>query len=250
MIGGTIGFALGGPLGAVAGAAFGHAFVDRKEDLYLSSRPGAHPYQEVSSVEQAQMVFFTAVFSMLAKIAKADGRVSENEIAIVQAFMKQDLHLDADSRQTAITIFRQAATAPERFEDFAVQFYETFRTQPNIVELMMDILVRVSASDGKISQEEEAMLMSAIYIFQYSEADYIRLKSRYIKEAEPNYAILKLDETASNEEIKKQYRRLALEYHPDKIEAKGLPEEFIQFANDKFAEIQKAYEAIRKERGF
>jgi DnaJ like chaperone protein len=63
------------------------------------------------------------------------------------------------------------------------------------------------------------------------------------------YAVLKCDESASNEEIKKQYRSLVREYHPDKIEAKGLPEEFIKFANDKFKEIQEAYEHIKIERG-
>ncbi|WP_291465837.1 DnaJ domain-containing protein [Desulfobacula sp.] len=60
---------------------------------------------------------------------------------------------------------------------------------------------------------------------------------------------MKCDETSSNEEIKKQYRKLVSEYHPDKIEAKGLPEEFIKFANDKFKEIQEAYDTIKKERG-
>jgi DnaJ like chaperone protein len=62
--------------------------------------------------------------------------------------------------------------------------------------------------------------------------------------------VLNLEETATNEEIKKQYRKLASEYHPDKIAAKGLPEEFITFANDKFRSIQEAYDALRKERGF
>ena len=56
------------------------------------------------------------------------------------------------------------------------------------------------------------------------------------------------DETATNQEIKKQYRKLVSEYHPDKIEAKGLPEEFIKFANDKFREIQEAYDVVKKEK--
>ncbi|MCG8531113.1 MAG: hypothetical protein MI749_10660, partial [Desulfovibrionales bacterium] len=72
MIGGTIGLALGGPLGAVAGAAFGHAFVDKKEDEYLKSIPGGgHGRSSLSDTEQAQLIFFTAAFSMLAKICKA-----------------------------------------------------------------------------------------------------------------------------------------------------------------------------------
>ena len=247
MIGGTIGFALGGPIGAVAGAAFGHTFVDKKEDLYLSSRPGTR--ETLSSNEESQLVFFTAAFSMLAKISKADGKVTENEISAIETFMKRDLQLDFNGQQTAIKIFRQAVNSLESFDAFAMQFYSVFRTQPNILELMMDVMLRVSTADGDISKEEETMLLSATRIFKYSTSDYTRLKSKYVKETNKFYAVLKCDETASNEEIKKQYRKLATEYHPDKIQAKGLPEEFIKFANDKFQEIQEAYDGIKKERG-
>jgi len=246
MIGGTIGFALGGPLGAVAGAAFGHTFVDKKEQVYLSARPGT---DTLSSNEEAQLVFFTAAFSMLAKISKADGNITENEISAVETFMKRDLQLDMNSQQTAINIFRQAVNSNESFDAFAIQFYSIFNTQPHIIELMMDVLLRVSAADGKISSQEEVMLLSATRIFNYADSDYTRLKSKYVKETNKYYAVLKCDETASNDDIKKQYRKLVTEYHPDKIEAKGLPEEFIKFANDKFKEIQEAYDNIKKERG-
>ncbi len=246
MIGGTIGFALGGPLGAVAGAAFGHTFVDKKEQVYLSSQPGAQA--SLSSNEEAQLVFFTAAFSMLAKICKADGKVTQNEISAVEMFMTRDLQLDFNSQQTAQNIFRQAVNSPESFDAFAIQFYSVFSAQPNIIELMMDVLLRVSAADGNISSEEETMLLSAIRIFNYTQTDYERLKSKYITVTNKYYAVLKCDENSSNEEIKKQYRKLVTEYHPDKIEAKGLPEEFIKFANDKFKEIQEAYDNIKKER--
>jgi len=248
MIGGTIGFALGGPIGAVAGAAFGHAFVDKKEDAYLTSIPGRTG--SLSSNEEAQLVFFTAAFSMLAKLCKADGQVSEKEIQVVEAFMKQDLQLDATGQQSAKNIFRQAVRSNESFEAFAMQFYSVFKTQPNIIALMMDVLCRVAAADGHLSDAEDDALRSAARIFNVSEAEFNRVKSKYIRPADKYYAVLKWDETASNEEIKKQYRKLVTEHHPDKIQAKGLPEEFIKFANDKFAEIQEAYDQIRKKRGF
>ncbi len=250
MIGGTIGFAIGGPIGAVAGAAFGHTFVDKKEQEYLSSKPRFQPDMEtLSSNEQAQLIFFTAAFSMLAKISKADGQVTDMEITAVENFMKRDLQLDSAGQETAKNIFRQAMTSHESFDAFAAQFYSVFRTQPNIIDLMMDVLLRVSAADGNISNEEESILLSATRIFNYSNADYNRFKSRYVKKTNRYYAVLKCDEKASNEEVKKQYRKLVTEYHPDKIEAKGLPEEFIKFANDKFKEIQEAYDVIKKERG-
>jgi DnaJ like chaperone protein len=247
MIGGTIGFALGGPLGAVAGAAFGHTFVDKKEEAYLKSIPGGQG--GLSSNEEAQLIFFTAAFSMLAKICKADGQISEKEIQAVETFMARDLQLDPEGQETAKRIFRQAIDSPEAFEAFASQFYMAFRTQPNILELMVDVLLRVSTADGHISSREEAMILAAIRIFKVSDTEYTRMKSKYVRVTNKYYAVLKCDETASNEEIKKQYRSLVSEYHPDKIEAKGLPEEFIKFANDKFREIQEAYEHIKKERG-
>ena len=249
MIGGTIGLALGGPLGAVAGAAFGHAFVDKKEEEYLRSIPGRKG-PGLSSNEEAQLVFFTAAFSMLAKISKADGRINEEEIKAVERFMVADLQLDGSTRETAQNIFRKAVTAPESFEDFARQFYSVFRYHTNIIELMMDILLRVSWADGTVSRKEEQMLLSAAQIFRFSQSDFDRIKSRYVKKTDPYYAVLKCDENSSIEEIKKQYRTLVQEYHPDKIQAKGLPEEFVKFATDKFTEIQDAYEHIRKARGF
>lgn len=245
MVGGTIGFVIGGPIGAVAGAAFGHTFVDNKNQEYMI---GSDAYQTLSYGEEAQLTFFVAAFSMLAKIAKVDGRVSEKEIESINFFMLNDLHLDTQSRQSAIHIFRQALNSHETFEAFAMQFYSAFSSQPRIIDLMMDILFRVSCADGGIEMAEERLLLSAAKIFHYSPNDYAMLKSRYIKDSNKFYAVLQCNKTASNEEIKKQYRKLVLEYHPDKIASKGLPEEFIKFAGDKFREIQEAYDNIKKER--
>jgi len=251
MVGGTIGFALGGPIGAVAGAAFGHSF-DKKEAMYLSDAtmgsPGIGMGDRLSTGEEAQLTFFVAAFSMLAKLAKADGRVSEEEIASIEDFMKKDLNLDASGRNYAVKIFKQALDSPETFDAFASQFYRVFRTQPRILELMMDVLFRVSTADGAISSPEEALLLTASRSFNFSDSDYARLKSRYVKDVNKYYAVLNCDETCSNEEIKKQYRKLVSEYHPDKIASKGLPEEFTKFANEKFQTIQEAYDNIKKER--
>jgi len=245
VVGGTLGFALGGPIGAVAGAALGHTF-DKKEAVYLSD---SGMRQTLSHDEETQMTFFVAAFSMLAKIAKADGHVSEKEIDSIEGFMMRDLNLDQTSRTIAVNIFRQALNSSETFDAFALQFYRVFNGQPQIIELMMDVLLRVSTADGSISSEEESMLLAAARIFNYSDTAFSRLKSKYIKEVNRFYAVLNCDETATNQEIKKQYRKLVSEYHPDKIEAKGLPEEFIKFANDKFREIQEAYDTVKKERG-
>ncbi len=248
LVGGTIGFALGGPLGAIAGAAFGHAF-DSSEQRYLgdeglrSGRAG-----RLSNGEEAQLTFFVAAFSMLAKLVKVDGRVAREEVASIEQFMVYDLQLDAQSRMVAMNIFNTALDAPGSFEDFAAQFYNQFQMQPQLLEVMVDILLRVSIADGALSPAEEELILKAVRAFHFSDTQYRTLKSKYIKDIDKHYATLGTDRTASTEQIKKQYRKLVHEYHPDKIASKGLPEEFTRFAENKFREIKEAYDIIKKER--
>jgi len=100
-----------------------------------------------------------------------------------------------------------------------------------------------------MSESEERLIRSAVRIFNFSDERYKKLKSKYVQEFEKYYAILGSGKNDTNEHIKSQYRKLVMEYHPDKIVSKGLPEEFTKFAQDKFREIQEAYDYIRKERG-
>ncbi len=243
-IGGTIGFAMGGPLGAVAGAVFGHMFDGSSEKTRLLAGG-----MQGSEAERAQMAFFVASFSMLAKLAKADGEVSEAEIRSVRQFMSRDLNLNMQSRQAAEQIFRTALNTPQSFEDFAGQFYQHFAGQPQLLEMMIDMLFRVSVADGDLTESEERLILSAARIFQLSDADYQNIKSRHVKNTERFYAVLGVKSSDSDEEVKKKYRQLVRDYHPDTIASKGLPEEFVKFASDKFREIQEAYDAIRRERG-
>jgi DnaJ like chaperone protein len=243
VIGGTLGFAIGGPLGAIAGAAFGHAF-DRTGETYGVGEP-----DRTLTDERAQFTFFVATFSMLAKLAKADGRISKDEVDSINRFMLDDLNLNPQSRMVAMNIFNAAVNSRESFEDFAAQFYGQFHGQPQILELLIDILLRVSVADGDMSVSEEKLILSAVRIFNFSDPAYQTLKSRYVQAFEKYYAILQSTKQDSDDHIKKQYRKLAKEYHPDKIISKGLPEEFNQLAHDKFREIQEAYEIIKKERG-
>lgn len=245
MIGGTIGFALAGPLGAVAGAVFGHHAFDRGEE----SRLGGEARAFLSTEEQDQMTFFVASFSMLAKLAAADGNVSEDEIRTIEQFMDRDLGLNTGNKRLAIKIFNEAANADAGFEEFAGQFHERFHATPQLIDLMLDILLRVSLADGKMSSEEEKLILSAVRIFNYSEAAYQQLKRKYGPDTDHHYSVLKCSADDTDEQVKKQYRKLVSEFHPDKIAGKGLPEEFTKFATEKFQEIQEAYDTIRAERG-
>jgi len=242
MVGGTIGFALGGPLGGIAGAVFGHAF-DRSEERTFSDER-----QRLSPDEESQFAFFIGAFSMLAKLSRVDGRVSQEEVTSIEKFMVYDLNLNRESQAVAMNIFQAAMASPGSFQDFAVQFYERFRFQPQLLDLMMDILLRVSIADGALSESEEQLILSAKSIFGIGDSQYTAIKSRYIKNDNQYFSVLGVTRNDTDEAIKTRYRKLVKEYHPDMIASKGLPEEFTQLAEDKFREIQEAYTMIRKER--
>lgn len=251
LIGGAVGWAIGGPLGMVAGIAFGNLF-DRagqfsgqsgESDQYGSSR-------RFSPEQQSQMVFFVGAFSMLAKIAIADGKLLPEEQRKVEEFIRRDLKLDAQSRDAAMRVFNAALTNEGTFEQFALQFYQNFSHEPSLLELMIDILVRVAAADGSVNEAEDRLISLAARIFRISDPLLASIRQRYTGASTPSkaYAVLGLQPTASVEEIKRSYRKLSIEFHPDTVASKGLPEEFTKFATEKFREIREAYDTLKKER--
>jgi DnaJ like chaperone protein len=246
IVGGTIGLALGGPLGAIAGAAFGHFF---DQTNAMVARGGGTQGPRLSTHEDAQMTFFVAAFSMLAKLVQADGRVTQDEIATIERFMRDDLRLSPSSRQVAINIFNTAKTSPHAFDDFALQFYQAFRSRPEILAFMLDILVRVSLADQDFSAAEAELVRRAARIFGLPDPDVLNKGFQRGQTQDRFYRTLGVAPDASDEEIKKHYRTLVKEFHPDRIAAKGLPDEFTDFAESKFREIQEAYEAVKKARG-
>ena len=243
IVGGTLGFAIGGPLGAIAGAAFGHVF-DKSAEL----DPGAGR-PRLTYGESTQLTFYVATFSMLAKMVQADGRVKQEELTAVEQFMTRDLNLDPHGRLVTRNIFQAAMKSNQRFEDFAYQFYAEFKNQPQFLELMIDILVRVSTADGSMNANEEKLIISALNIFQLENEHFKTVREKYIGVSDKSYAVLGCDAKDPDEKIKRRYRKLVGDFHPDKIASKGLPEEFTRFASEKFQEIQAAYEDIKKERG-
>lgn len=251
LIGGAMGLAIGGPLGMIAGIAFGNLF-DRANVYTTSDR--SIPFGSegpMDATQQSQMIFFVGAFSMLARMATVDGRLLPEEQKKVDEFIDRDLKLDAQSRQAALRVFNAALTGGGTFDQFATQFYQNFAHEPAILELMIDILVRVAAADGTINQAEDRLITVAARIFRIQDSLLASIKRRHGSLAASSsqaYAVLGLQPDAPVEEIKRAYRKLSIEFHPDSIASKGLPEEFTTFAAEKFRAIQAAYDTIRKER--
>lgn len=237
---GTLGLFMGGPLGAIAGAALGHHLFDKGG---LTSR--ALPYREA---EQTQAAYFISLFSILGKLAKADGVVTQDEISIVEQFLST-LRLPEQQKQFARNVFNESKNSPYSIDDFAAQLYQVNQAQPTILLSFMDLLFKLAAADGKLHQAEEAALLRVKNIFRISDLQFENLKSVYFKNDHRYYSTLNCTTESTNEEIKTSYKKLVKEYHPDMIISKGLPEEFVDVATKKFQEIQEAYNEVKKERG-
>ncbi|ADL12910.1 co-chaperone DjlA [Acetohalobium arabaticum] len=246
LIGGGIGYMFGGPIGAVIGGLIGNKF--DQSDKRQQSRP------ELDEREKLDMMFFTTTFSMLAKFAQADGAVTRSEINVVDNFIKKDLQLDKEARELAIKIFDEAKRNQDSFEDFAEQFYDYFKEQESILVSMLDLLMRVAVADNNLHKQERKYLRKVKQIFNINDSQYKSIKARYTQEEnqEENmdkyYKILEVSPEANMSEVKRKYREKVKEFHPDNIINKGLSEEFVDFAEEKFKEIQEAYEMIKKKK--
>ncbi len=245
---GTLGLLLGGPLGAIAGAALGHVLVDKQLDF--RSQPDRQiPGPDFRPAEQAQAAYFVSLFSILGKLSKADGIVTRDEIKIVQEFIN-GLPMAEREKQFARQVFNEAKNSPYSIEDFAAQLYQSTRTQPAVLTSFFDLLFKIAAADGNLHPAEETALRNIQRVFQLSDRQYNDIKAVYFQEIDKYYKVLNSTPASTNEEIKSNYRKLIKEFHPDTIVSKGLPEEFIDFAEKRFREIHESYEKIRQERNF
>jgi DnaJ like chaperone protein len=244
IIGGGLGAMIAGPFGALIGAAIGASMGAGQQ---LTAGRG-------NPAQQRQALFFTAAFSMVGKLAKADGRVCPDEIAAIEKISREALGLDAQTRQYAINVFSQAKDRPESFASYAQQFGELFWQDQQLCGFMMSFLFQVAMADGQLHPQEESFLLEAQQAFRLPDSLFQSLRCRYVGQTSTavslgkHYENLGIPADSGIAEIKKAYRQKAAECHPDKIEGKGLPPEFIKFANDRLAEINESYGQIMASR--
>ncbi len=234
-IGASIGFAIGGPIGAGIG-------------LWLGSSVSKHKKQSATLERQNQTLFFVSLFSMLGKMAKADGIVSKEEIDTLIHFM-MEMKLDEEDKKAAITIFNNAKNDKYSIYEYAIQYKENASIETRAI--MYKMLWKVAYSDGVIHQQESAILQKIPPYLGLNSNFYDRLKGEILDIAQDvnvHYNLLGCTSSDSDAHIRKSYKRIIAEYHPDKIQSKGLPKEFVKVANEQTKRINKAYEAIKKSR--
>ncbi|MFP4566565.1 MAG: TerB family tellurite resistance protein [Spirochaetaceae bacterium] len=252
IVGGTLGLFVGGPIGAIGGAALGHYVFDRGDGTagggFAGERIGAGRPHPFSLREQAQATYFVALFSMLGKLAKADGTVSRAEGEAFKNMLRQ-MPLSHAQREFAVNIFNEAKRSPYSIEDFARQFQQITAGRPEIHTQMVDMLYQLAAVDQHLHEQEEAAIRSVSRILGLNDRQVDGIKAKYFDAAGSHYEVLGISPSASDDDVRRAYRELARQYHPDTVVSKGLPEEFVDFAHTRFKEIQAAYEAIKQERG-
>lgn len=220
---------------------------------------------------ERQTVFFETVFTLMGKLAKADGQVSAAEIQHVEVFMTS-LKMSPENRKQAIAYFTTGKQEGFDIKPVIEAFNRANTDSRNLKQILMVYLVRIAIADGQIHAAESALLRDIALQLGYSEQNFAQLiamlqgqdqfaggqyqsgaggaSSNYTS---PNaldaaYQALGVDKSASDAEVKKAYRRLIREYHPDKLTGQGLPEEMILEATERTKEIQAAYEMIKKQR--
>jgi len=239
VLGGGLGFVIGGPIGAILGAALGHTAFD--------AQPGGG--FGFTGLEQKQSIYFAAVFSMLGKLSKADGVVTQHEIDVIERVMRDYFRLSPEARKLAIDIFNTAKDSDEPFESFARQLHNEFSDAREVLVSIVDLLLVIAYADGEFHDAEEEMILAAVRIFGI-EDEYRQIKSRFTgtpDDIERYYEILGCERGDDLQTVKKKYRKLAMEYHPDRIQSKGMAPEFAEAAEEKFKEIQHAYDMVEKD---
>ncbi len=197
---GTIGLFLGGPLGAIAGAAMGHLLVDKGIDA-LGRAVESTGEPRIGHTEQTQAAYFVSLFSILGKLAKVDGVVSKEEIAVVDGFIR-NLPMPDREKQFARQIFNEAKTSRYSIEDFAHQLYQTAGAQPTLLLSFLDLLFQIAAADGRFHPAEETALKKIKYVFNINDKQFEDIKAVYFKNLDNNYKILNCTSDSSNDEIK------------------------------------------------
>lgn len=269
VLGAFFGFLLGHLIGALIGLWIGHRF-DRGMGLQSAFRRG--PTQE------QQAVFFHATFAVMGHIAKSSGQVTEQEIRMASNLMDR-MRLAGEQRARAQESFRQGKEAGFPLRETLAEFRRASQGQRDILRFFLEVQLQAAFADGRVEDGERAILHTIADELGFSRIELARILA--MAEAQMNffnrahgqyqgggaggqqyrqkapsadrlkdaYQLLGVNESDSDQDIKRAYRKEMSKHHPDKLAAKGLPPEMMEMAKEKAQEIQQAWEWIREARG-
>jgi DnaJ like chaperone protein len=251
LIGGVIGLMRGGFMGLVLGVFIGH-WIDR----FLAG---------LGNAGRTRNVFFGALFSTLGHINKADGRVTKAEIEAAEQLMRR-LQLTEAERQRAIRYFQQGKAQEFDLGSTLREFARHSMLRHELRIMFVELLLEAAVSDGAMTAAEQAILVQACQALHIPanvfnamlRARQVGGGSAYTGQQPPSsagqnlqqsYATLGLKPEASAQEVKRAYRKLVSQYHPDKLVSQGLPDEMMEVSKKRVREINAAYDTIKASRG-
>ena len=204
-----------------------------------------HAPQALDEGEKEGIVFRT-VFLMFGKIAKGDSLVSRDEINAIEAMMTES-DFDQDTREIAVEIFNEGKTTKTPFKEIAFKFAQ-HAEDIEFRRYVLYRLVQIAAADGALHEQEERYLNDAVAAFGLPPEVLIEAREEILPDIQKYYEILGCNPSVADDELTQCYRKLCQQYHPDRISSKDLAPDFLEFAEQRFKEIQNAYEIITEHR--
>jgi len=229
LIGGATGFAIGGPIGGLLGTLAGHAIDSKIIPKYINAK---NNYESI--------VFTAGVIALSAKMAKADGQVTKEEILTFRKFVQ----IPKENIGEVSKLWELAKETTDGYELYARQIYNSFKNENEILVKILDLLFEIAKSDGIIKSEELNYLEVVSKTFNLDEKTFRQLFAQHKSEGNP-YDILGVTLTDDFEEIQRVWKQMVKNNHPDKLIGKGMPIEFINTANHRLAAINSAFEEIK-----
>lgn len=265
MIFGGLGAAIGGPIGAGLGALAGHYMFDEDaqssaySDMPVKRRKSSSSKRKTVDLgeEEFHYAYFYFLVSVMAKMAKADGRVCEKEVAVFKNFMRK-CGFDKQTREKAIEIFNKAKADRYSAKRYLEQLASMTGNDQEFAGFLLYNLLAFALADGDIHPKERKILNDLEKTFGLPRGtvqNAINGVSQDMGVTSPKakiheaYELLGCTPDMTDKEIKKLYRNKCVNFHPDKIQGKGLPDEFTQFANQQMHIINEAYDTVIKSRG-
>jgi DnaJ like chaperone protein len=229
-VAGGLGWAVFGPIGGILGFALGSLFDTpefAKTKRYSSTTTGS---------------FAMTLLVLVAAVMKADGKVLKSELSYVKKYFIQQF--GEDSAIEALQMLRNILNQNIPVDTIGQQIKQNLDYSSRLQ--LLHLLFGVAQSDGKVDTSELNVINSISYNMGVSSKDFESIKSMFVADVDSAYKILEIDKSASEDEIKKAYRKMALKYHPDKVSHLGV--DFQEQAKEKFQKVSDAYEKIKKER--